>query len=468
MQKSFFGLLISFFFIQIVFAQQIPNSGFEDWINSNQANGWTCSITNGLTLSTAEKSSDSYSGDFAVKLQTKQILTGDVIPGMIQLGQIDVNTLDISGGIPFTAKPSAFEVFLKYDQKGTDSLVIFCYLTKYDQNLKKTIRIGGSYFVYSSNIDNYKSFVFPIYYTEEGTPDTINIGFFSSANDRTIGTTLWLDKLKLLYGNYLLPPIADLPKEVSDTGFIAKWAGADYTKSFLLDVSSDKEFTDFLPGFNLKNVGNVKNIHVSIPDTSIKRIYYRVKADYDSVITDYSQLIGFDVPYAPNCFNPDIVTSKYFVAKWNRLENAEYYILDVATDSNFTDFVPNYYYFKTDTIRVSIVGLERDTKYYYRVRAGYLGLKSNYSDTVEVRTPVSDYGGLIQFFLLPDKLIIFADESMYNSPFVIYDFNGKIFQKGNLSSRYTEIPIKTIQILIFKAETPQGIIIKKLGIYSRE
>jgi len=464
MKNTISIIILLTIFINSLFSQQIPNNDFESWENVNQATGWTCSFEHeGFTINTARReNSVVYSGSFAAKLETVYLL-GEIIPGMIQLGQLDIDNMEIYGGIPFTAKPTAFEILLKYDQRGNDSLVIICYLSRYDEDTRTTIRLGGSYYYHSENIDSYTKFRLPIYYTEEGTPDTINIGFASSYKNATAGSTLWTDSLTLLYGNFLLAPITDYPIEVKDTSFIAKWAGADYTDEYYLDVASDPNFNNYLPGFENKTVDSTE-CYVRILDNSIAKIYYRVKANYDTLTSEYSETMAFPVPYTPEILLSDDITTKYFVAKWEKIKTADHYIINVARDSNFYDFVDGYFYLETDSNEITVVGLERDTKYYYLVKAFFPRYQSNYSELSTITTPVSEYGDEIQFFSLPDKLIIFADESVFGSTFNIYDVNGKVYFNGILEKRYTEVPLKSIKILIFNAQTPSGIFQRKLGI----
>ncbi|MEA3452709.1 MAG: hypothetical protein U9Q83_12520 [Bacteroidota bacterium] len=466
MKNSILIIILFTIFINPVFSQQpqIPNSGFEEWDDANQATGWTCSFEHsGITINTAQRENSTvYWGNFAAKLETKDLF-GEIIPEMIQLGELDIDNMKIYGGIPFTAKPTAFEIFLKYNQLGNDSLVVICYLTRYDESTNTTIQLGGSYYYHAENIDTYTKFRFPIYYTEEGTPDTINIGFASSYKDATAGSILWVDSLNLLYENFLLAPIADYPTEVKDTSFIAKWAGAHYTEEYYLDVASDPDFNNYLPGFENKTVDTTE-CYVRIPDNSIEKIYYRVKSNYDTLTSEYSETMEFPVPYTPEILPSDDITTKYFVAKWEKIKTADHYIINVARDSNFYDFVDGYYYLETDSNEITVVGLERDTKYYYLIKAYYPRYHSEYSELSSITTPVSEYGDEIQFFTLPDKLIIFAEESVYGSNFNIFDANGREYFSGTLEKRYTEVPLKSIKILIFNAQTPNGVFKQKIGI----
>ncbi len=462
MKKVF---LIVFLIIAIkLFAQQIPNSDFENWSGNNSAEGWTCAIyPSGVTINTAQRTGDAHSGDYAAKLVTQTIITGDVVPGMIMLGQLDLDELEPVGGIPFSAKPTAFEVYLKFNQQANDSLVVFCELTRYDSVSHQTITLGGSYYVSDQAIEDYTLFLFPIYYVAEGQPDTINIGFFSSNMQPHPGSTLWVDDLHLLYGDYLLPPQANNPENVTIKGFEASWIGSPYTKKYYLDVAKDNLFTDFLSGYENKDVGDTDRIYVNLPDDiDVNEVYYRVRADYDTVISENSNVISVPVVYPPTLLSPENVSTTAFTVKWKKNALVTQYIFDLSKDSLFHTFIDPYFvYFTPDTL-IQVVGLERNTNYYYRVRAMYYGgYKSDFSDTMEVTTAYTDAKRPFQFFILENQILIYCREDMLNSTYEMYNVNGRLLKKGIITDRFTYIDYWSIGLLLFKFYTPDGQIINQ-------
>ncbi|MBN2892027.1 MAG: PCMD domain-containing protein [Bacteroidales bacterium] len=467
MKKSLLlGLIINIFIISPFFAQQAPNSGFESWDNINKATDWTCSISAyGFTLNTVTRSSQSNSGNYSAKLETKAFITGDIIPGMIQLGNINIEEEEPYGGIPFTQKPTALEVNLKYDQQGGDSLVVICYLTKQEKGDPLADVLGGAFFTYANPIDEFTTFIIPIYYQQEGTPDTLNIFFASSYLNPHQGSMLWVDDITIHFDNFFLPPLPNLPENAKDTSFTASWIGADYTKSYILDIATDENFGNHLSGFTNLNVGDTTAYHVAIPDTSIKTIYYRLKADYDSILTDYSDAITFNVPYAPKCFEGKNITHESFKISWQNLPLSNYYILDIATDSLFQDFFSDYYYFTLDSNYYTVTDLEPETDYYCRVRARYLVAgKSNYSNIIKITTaPVPDEYSL-KILSLSDKIAFLTDSSFINSEIVIYNARGQMYWDGIIKDFYTEIYTPFTELFIIQIIKPDGELIrKKLG-----
>ncbi len=463
------GLILTIININPFFAQQIPNSDFELWTNSNIAENWTTYIkVEGINIYTASRSNDANTGNYAAKLETKTLITGDVVPGMIQLGQMNVNTAEPYGGYPYTSKPTALSVNLKYDQQGGDSLIIMCYLSKYSKNESKSIILGGTFYSYAQPVEEYTTFLTPIYYLEEGEPDTINIFFSSSYKSAHSGSTLWVDDIEIMYGDYLLPPLAKDPENIKDTSFTATWTGADFTNSYILDVASDIDFNYKIAGYNDINVGDTNKFNVVVQDTSIKKIFYRLKADYDSIITDYSNIISFSLPYAPVCYEATNITHKSFTAKWQHLTTADYYILDVATDSLFQNFFQNYYYFTLDTNLFVVGDLQPMTDYYYRVRARYfISEKSKFSNVIKVTTIEKPEDFELKILSLPQKLAFVTDSTFLNAEIIMYSATGQIHSRCFMKTNYTEIETPSKEIFIIQITKENGEIIrKKIGVVS--
>ncbi|PXY46932.1 endo-1,4-beta-xylanase [Flavobacterium hydrophilum] len=85
-------------------------------------------------------------------------------------------------------------------------------------------------------------------------------------------------------------PIAIGPKDVNDSGFKAKWYYVSHSKSYLLDVSTNENFTTFLPNYNSKEVTDLNDVVVGL--TGGTQYYYRVRAKNETQISDYSNVIS--------------------------------------------------------------------------------------------------------------------------------------------------------------------------------
>jgi endo-1,4-beta-xylanase len=85
-------------------------------------------------------------------------------------------------------------------------------------------------------------------------------------------------------------PIANAPKEVNDHGFRAKWNYVSNSKSYLLDVSTNENFTSFVPNYNAKPVTDLNEVVVGL--TGGTQYYYRVRAKTETEISRYSNVIS--------------------------------------------------------------------------------------------------------------------------------------------------------------------------------
>lgn len=453
-------------------SQQIPNSNFENWTGSS-LDGWTNSVTPPppyppINITTATKTSnkdDVYEGNYAVQMKTKDLM-GYVIPGIVQLGNIDIENEEPYGGIPFTAIPKAVQVFLKYDQQANDSAIIAAYLSKYNPKTKKSERFYGAFQIIDYPVPEYRSFIVP-FYKKEGEdenkiPDTLNIAFFSSYRSPHAGSTLIIDKVTLLYEDYFLPPNANVPTEITENSFNAEWVGSDLVKEYILDIATDQDFNNPLPGFKDLNVGDTLKHQVTINDTSTKYIYYRIKANYGAITSDYSNVMSFPVPHSPTCFDAEKITAKGFTATWQNIPTAKNYYFFLATDPEMKNNIPDYHYYITTKNKVEVVGLQANTDYYYTAKARYyIAGNSKTKNIIKVTTPSDDLQEKFLILRQKEKIIFFSDSSYYNSKAQLFTTNGSRLWTGILKDRYTEIKMTTSQYLILYIEKPNGTIIKK-------
>ncbi|HUI09909.1 MAG TPA: fibronectin type III domain-containing protein [Bacteroidota bacterium] len=99
-----------------------------------------------------------------------------------------------------------------------------------------------------------------------------------------------------------------------------------------------------------------------------------------------SQILPPNPPVANAASN---ITVTSFSANWNSSATATSYILQVATDSIFRIFVPNYNNINVgNVLTYSVTGLNPSTYYYYRVRANNAGGASAVSNFITLATLV--------------------------------------------------------------------------------
>ncbi|MCF8369658.1 MAG: fibronectin type III domain-containing protein [Bacteroidales bacterium] len=165
-------------------------------------------------------------------------------------------------------------------------------------------------------------------------------------------------------------PTANAASQIDNNNFYANWTvgGGGVTEGYYLDVATDAAFTNFVTGFQAKDVGLVTTKNVTGLDP-LTDYYFRVTA-YNvggSGPVSNTQMLTTapSVPIAQPASNIDVES---FYANWGFVAGATSYKLDVNTQANFagtailTDATVfnNYYY---------VVGLTGGSTYYYRVRS---------------------------------------------------------------------------------------------------
>lgn len=185
--RFFIFLLISFISLS-GFAQNIPNPGFESWIQYGgykDPEGWF--TINGLTIlgggATALQANapiDVHSGSFALRLRSISIF-GQVAPGIAATGSINPLTQAIDGGTPYNARPLGLSGWFKYAPSGTDTASVGITLTRWNAQTqsRETIAEGG--FIETTLVAEYDRFWAPLTYFSAEPPDTMVIVLLSSS-----------------------------------------------------------------------------------------------------------------------------------------------------------------------------------------------------------------------------------------------------------------------------------------------
>lgn len=155
---------------------------------------------------TVTKTTDSYAGEFALRLETKLWGEDLTIPGILASGYFDPNYPigeNLIIGRPFTKKPKLLTGFLKYSPSENDTLVIFVALTKYNIENSERDTIARGEFTYSGNVSNYTFFTVDIDYSQDVNPDSVHIILLSSVSGKEMrghaGSVLIVDELSFTY-----------------------------------------------------------------------------------------------------------------------------------------------------------------------------------------------------------------------------------------------------------------------------
>lgn len=189
-----------------VFSQSLPNNNMEEWDNAiiyEQPQNWNTPnpYTALLGVISVSKSDDAFSGNYSAKLETKELLGGQiVVPGVITLADFAINIADSSfsmhGG--YFLQENVYKLSGRYKYSGVegDSASILMY------NFKNTNESGfdtiGVGFTFLNDTDEWQPFTVMMQYLNYSVPDTFNVIIASSSLvGAKEGSTLWIDSLTI-------------------------------------------------------------------------------------------------------------------------------------------------------------------------------------------------------------------------------------------------------------------------------
>lgn len=179
-------------------------------------------------------------------------------------------------------------------------------------------------------------------------------------------------------------PIATGPTNIATNSFTANWSGVSGATQYLIDVSPTSNFSSFVTGYNGWPIAAL-SIGVSglLPSTTY---YYRVRAQNSGWTTGNSNVVSaLTLPAPPVAIAGSGIAVSSFTANWNASTGATGYLLDLATDANFTQLVTPYVSYSVTGTAVSLTGLVAGEQYYYRVRALNASGASNNSNSASIR-----------------------------------------------------------------------------------
>ncbi|MDD3876458.1 MAG: PCMD domain-containing protein [Bacteroidales bacterium] len=200
MKKIFttlFTLLIAGIFVSL-YAQQVPNNGFENW-TGGKPTSWDCANVTGIVTTVTEETGAPYSGSKSVKIETKTSLVG-TIPGFITLGTFDLATQSINGGIQFPFRPTKLKGFYKYTPGMGDQAFFGVGISKWMGTTRDTI--GEGLLLAPMPVSTWSPFEVEITWSSTDTPDSLNIIIAASdlvGGGYVVGSTLWVDELSFEY-----------------------------------------------------------------------------------------------------------------------------------------------------------------------------------------------------------------------------------------------------------------------------
>jgi hypothetical protein len=263
---------------------QIPNGNFENWTDQYNAVGWN-SINE--LIHSAVRTPDSNTGGYAASLTTNSIFISN-IPGLVTLGIIDIENYTVTGGIPFTDRPTGISYYFKYAPVSNDTSYMLAVLTKWNTINLETDTIGMTAYFTNYSIQTYTKVAVPFVYVSGENPDTLNVIFLSSGFEGHAGSNLKVDDVICEYGTVVSPTLCFPAVNVSSTQFTANWLPLNDASDYHIDVSTNSDFTSYLPGYGDLSTGLDT---FCIVDVSPGTYYYRVRVHYDTEVSIHSNTI---------------------------------------------------------------------------------------------------------------------------------------------------------------------------------
>jgi hypothetical protein len=203
-----------------VTVEALSDGDFENWKIQTEGevswevpeSGWWGSLNMLATLGgplTMTKTTDAFSGNFAVQLETLNWGDDFPLPGIITAGYFDPEkpiSENLVLGRAFDKTPTMMSGYLKYFPVEQDTMVIYTNLTRFNPETGVRDTIAEGDFTSFDSITEYTKFeVFYDYYITDTEPDTINVIFLTSVSGQQflghVGSKLIIDKVEMVLPN---------------------------------------------------------------------------------------------------------------------------------------------------------------------------------------------------------------------------------------------------------------------------
>jgi hypothetical protein len=204
----------------IVSYNGIVNGDFEEWeiktqgeaeFDSPSGNFWASLNTLKFlgAPETAQKTTDVYSGNFALKLEAMAWGEDWVLQGIMVAGYFDVDANigeNLIQGKPIDTLPDYFSLYYKYLPATNDTAIVVSYLTKFNEQTMKRDTVAVAQTEIREQATNYTYLELPYEINiPEIIPDTILIVLLTSISGETMnahnGSTLYIDEVKTGFNN---------------------------------------------------------------------------------------------------------------------------------------------------------------------------------------------------------------------------------------------------------------------------
>ena len=182
-------------------------------------------------------------------------------------------------------------------------------------------------------------------------------------------------------------PIVLSASDVDEREFTANWEMQQEADSYQIDVSTDNEFSNFLEGFNSRELANVTSERVTGAEPGTD-YFYRVRAVSNGLEGANSEEVDLTTfPEVPVAMSASKQNALQFTANWQPAEGARGYLIDVAIDENFEKILDQYDGYEVPAVEsLAITSLSLNSTYYYRVRSIANHRVSGVSNSIETST----------------------------------------------------------------------------------
>jgi hypothetical protein len=195
-------ILCSAFVMAVLSASaQIPNPGFESWTtvgSYSDPDGWGTlnAMTSVMSVYTAEKGMPGNPGSSYLKLTSKTVTGFGVVPGIAATGQINIATMNVTGGFAYTTRPANLTGSWQYmAMSGSDQGAVAVFLTKWNSSTMARDTVASAIKPLTGMEMSWADFSIPLTYNKSFAPDSALIIMSSSNMTPADGSYLWVDNL---------------------------------------------------------------------------------------------------------------------------------------------------------------------------------------------------------------------------------------------------------------------------------
>lgn len=184
----------------------------------------------------------------------------------------------------------------------------------------------------------------------------------------------------------LSPPALSESTNIHYTGFTINWQPVQDAMSYLIFVSKDPLMATTLPEYTAKEVSAL-SMEVKSLDANTA-YYYRVQAKNEVTLSGKSDIsyVKTTALESPVSLSAQNVKTNSFQARWKPVSGADNYQVDVASDVNFEQLLPDYHGVVTTDTSLLVDGLTLNETYFYRVSAVKDDDMSAYSNIISQTT----------------------------------------------------------------------------------